>query len=410
MIVFTKDLTLSQKLKEYNKESLKTTARYLGITGISTLKKDELVEVIAKKYLEPEVMYYRMSIFDDKAIELFERGFNGTVNVGGDEKAYDIVCMLNEIEYAAVSKGEYLIPCDVVKVWKKIRTNEFEMYRKRASWVWKCLHFAEELYGICPIEKLLGIVNIKKGISMDEDELIKIFDHFPIDMVWSTRIDNLIVSDIYADDIDELKSLRIEQADKPFYVPTVEEVEEMFEVQALTSEKSYRDLAKYLKKELHMDPMDVEDLIEELWENIATIDDYHENLQWFMEELVLDKESQVQDVINHFMQCMNNTRMVINRGFKPIELHRLSGTGNGKMPTIVPGSSKAASMLKDVAPKIKDMGFDVELDGNAVEVPVVHMPAGLNGPAIKTTQKVYPNDPCPCGSGKKFKKCCGRTS
>jgi hypothetical protein len=22
--------------------------------------------------------------------------------------------------------------------------------------------------------------------------------------------------------------------------------------------------------------------------------------------------------------------------------------------------------------------------------------------------KVYPNDPCPCGSGKKYKKCCGR--
>ena len=23
-------------------------------------------------------------------------------------------------------------------------------------------------------------------------------------------------------------------------------------------------------------------------------------------------------------------------------------------------------------------------------------------------QRVYPNDPCPCGSGKKYKKCCGR--
>ncbi|MBQ5673498.1 MAG: SEC-C domain-containing protein, partial [Lachnospiraceae bacterium] len=22
--------------------------------------------------------------------------------------------------------------------------------------------------------------------------------------------------------------------------------------------------------------------------------------------------------------------------------------------------------------------------------------------------KVYPNDPCPCGSGKKYKQCCGR--
>lgn len=24
--------------------------------------------------------------------------------------------------------------------------------------------------------------------------------------------------------------------------------------------------------------------------------------------------------------------------------------------------------------------------------------------------KIYPNDPCPCGSGKKYKKCCGRTA
>ncbi len=23
-------------------------------------------------------------------------------------------------------------------------------------------------------------------------------------------------------------------------------------------------------------------------------------------------------------------------------------------------------------------------------------------------KKVYPNDPCPCGSGKKYKKCCGK--
>ena len=28
---------------------------------------------------------------------------------------------------------------------------------------------------------------------------------------------------------------------------------------------------------------------------------------------------------------------------------------------------------------------------------------------IRKEQKIYPNDPCPCGSGKKYKKCCGRT-
>jgi hypothetical protein len=30
-----------------------------------------------------------------------------------------------------------------------------------------------------------------------------------------------------------------------------------------------------------------------------------------------------------------------------------------------------------------------------------------SGTIIKE-QKVYPNDPCPCGSGKKYKKCCGK--
>ena len=30
------------------------------------------------------------------------------------------------------------------------------------------------------------------------------------------------------------------------------------------------------------------------------------------------------------------------------------------------------------------------------------------GPVKRETAKVYPNDPCPCGSGKKYKNCCGR--
>ncbi|MCC8162690.1 MAG: preprotein translocase subunit SecA [Lachnospiraceae bacterium] len=29
-------------------------------------------------------------------------------------------------------------------------------------------------------------------------------------------------------------------------------------------------------------------------------------------------------------------------------------------------------------------------------------------PVQRATEKVYPNDPCPCGSGKKYKQCCGR--
>ena len=30
------------------------------------------------------------------------------------------------------------------------------------------------------------------------------------------------------------------------------------------------------------------------------------------------------------------------------------------------------------------------------------------GPVKRENAKVYPNDPCPCGSGLKYKNCCGR--
>ena len=30
------------------------------------------------------------------------------------------------------------------------------------------------------------------------------------------------------------------------------------------------------------------------------------------------------------------------------------------------------------------------------------------GPKKRDAEKIYPNDPCPCGSGKKYKNCCGK--
>ncbi|MDY2937058.1 MAG: preprotein translocase subunit SecA [Fusicatenibacter sp.] len=34
--------------------------------------------------------------------------------------------------------------------------------------------------------------------------------------------------------------------------------------------------------------------------------------------------------------------------------------------------------------------------------------SGPKKPKQRTEKKIYPNDPCPCGSGKKYKQCCGR--
>jgi preprotein translocase subunit SecA len=43
------------------------------------------------------------------------------------------------------------------------------------------------------------------------------------------------------------------------------------------------------------------------------------------------------------------------------------------------------------------------LSHGAAKEPAVEQPMRKSGPEIGR------NDPCPCGSGKKYKKCCGRT-
>ena len=69
-----------------------------------------------------------------------------------------------------------------------------------------------------------------------------------------------------------------------------------------------------------------------------------------------------------FNDFWNDTRMKINRGFKPNEL-------------------SSYNKIRIVPEDNKDNIIDFEQ---------------------RRSNKIYPNDLCPCGSGKKYKKCCGR--
>ena len=39
---------------------------------------------------------------------------------------------------------------------------------------------------------------------------------------------------------------------------------------------------------------------------------------------------------------------------------------------------------------------------------VAQAPAAPRAPIVRDGRKVGRNDPCPCGSGKKYKQCCGK--
>ena len=124
-------------------------------------------------------------------------------------------------------------------------------------------------------------------------------------------------------------------------------------------------------------------------------------------QIILKGIDAVNEIVNLLMRIQNSTRLWTNHGHTPMELAKKSPIRPGGL-TVVPGSSQAAQMLSETEQELKKIGIRVDTNATATEVPTFMFEGGINGDSVMKTKKVYPNDPCPCGSGKKYKKCCGR--
>ena len=90
---------------------------------------------------------------------------------------------------------------------------------------------------------------------------------------------------------------------------------------------------------------------------------------------------------------------------------------DGKKPTRLGTEKQPARLSVKTERRKKDLESVFEQNGWACEIEVdpdapentVDLERLQNPVAtIKVEQKAGRNDPCPCGSGKKFKKCCGK--
>ena len=94
--------------------------------------------------------------------------------------------------------------------------------------------------------------------------------------------------------------------------------------------------------------------------------------------------------------------MVVNRGHTPNEMNQgsdpaalLEKDEDFIFPGALPEKGEDFVFPGPLPAELYDYAYD-DYDAFPVQQPVVKAP------------KIYPNDPCPCGSGKKYKKCCGK--
>ncbi len=406
-------IMLKHILLMYDKESLLNYARDLEIKRTSGLKKDELAEKIANELLMPSVMRRRIAVLSPECRTLIERAIKEPF-VPANEEIEDALC-LHASDYAFLNRqGQLNVPVDVKNAYEKLNTSEFRKYSRKMSWLSQCLNFGEAFYGVFDKDILREIFNTRKGFHISQEELEKLCSEFPSDMTEChlERGQKFIVAEYLAYD-DRYKDLLDVQAGKDFYIPNYQEIMDYAKNSYLSQEPAYHNFRTFLQHEIGMTYEEADDETLAIWDQIQSDIDFTDSVQYLIDvyEDLLD-DAKIGKIVQLLQELNNNTRMQIHRGHTPNEMvkREIEQGGFSQKPIVVPGSTEAAELLKSASEELKEMGICVDLDSNATMLPDYPVQRDVSGQTNHSFKKIYPNDLCPCGSGKKFKKCCGKNN
>jgi hypothetical protein len=216
---------------------------------------------------------------------------------------------------------------------------------------------AVNLYGIIRRDEFASIFNTQNEDQTTADEVYTILLPNVLKFGWYGFYKDYIVHYAILDNFDWVGYLEHEQTDKPRYVP--------YKARLLQFEwEDYED-NNYWKNVLQF-MWDIFDYRKPIIEGFREIKDYvtHslriKELGAIMDKhgFIFDNEKQAHKFFDLLMLAKNNTRIWENKGYTPSEMRKLSASRQPQEPV------------------------------------------------IRQPQKVGPNQPCPCGSGKKYKMCC----
>lgn len=350
------NMTLVDIFSDFNKDIIYEIAKEKGLKGVSSYGKKKLISCLTTYMLQPEIAREYFIWLNDEEIKEFEKAGNIKGLYYADD--YDNLLRLYEAGYIGmVDGGEVTIPKDVYELYQAMKTQEFEEERKKKSYLYSCLKAISSLYAIAPMSVLLQLIEKNKKINMSESEIIAAIYSIPVEYNEWIFISGVIYNkEYYPDDFGLLRA----QGDKAFYIPSLNEI-------ISYGKKGYRkDSTECAKlKSFMMTKMDASS---ELADLACAMMQQRISVECSMQEILnviddvnlyIKKQSQINELIECIIELQYSTRKVVNRGYTQNELS------------------------KNEAKNRKVISFEQA-----------------------KKEKIYPNAPCPCGSGKKYKNCC----
>lgn len=390
-------MKLRDDLAEMTKEQIVSLARNYGFKGYSKLRKNELIDGLVD-FLSDEVeLRRRLVCLTKEQLDLYRKAVISPVETTLDNT-------IHTLQLAQYWIGSFEEPTDNFCVYEELtaaiqmlESKEFKEENVKKDWLMKCIKFFREYYGIAPIEIIHELY--RQRVQCTIDEMIDLLRDVPVLMTESTVIP---MDDPYLENIVEIVQLYSEHAlmihiplledntggnllgeqmDKEFFIPSPKIIEEISQKGYEQSIPAYKKLKSFFKNRMGMSEQDAK-----VWTIQAWANGYEDNLPAVLIQNLLSTGIEVESerVLEDFLELLadahNNTRIIENRGHKPMELYRMSSKKNE------PQRGEKNHQFDNIIP----------------------LASYQNRQSMNKDKKISRNAPCPCGSGKKYKKCCGK--
>lgn len=227
------------------------------------------------------------------------------------------------------------------------------------------------LYGVCTLEQISNIF-MNEVESEYEEEAIKgaeeiVQEYLPyLEEQGELWLDGKYIISPYLKTKKDYKKLLLRQ-NQDYYVPDIQMIESYGSGKMLVKNEEYKAVFRLLNKEIK-DQEETEGMLEELSGYIIRED-------WEIPEI---------------MNCIYDWNVVFSNGRMMERLVEALGRWLYSIRRWSEGGHSRQELHKENT----DLQY-ITYTGRSQEVKEIE-------------KKVYPNDSCPCGSGKKYKKCCGR--
>ena len=371
------------KLKNYLKslyksELLDFAYSYLPMGPIEEFKKTQLIDFIYDHIINKCELKNLLITLDPDWVKLIFKAIEED-GIYVRDNNYRIFCKIEDILLGTINQEEIFTIFDEVKeLLLKIYNEEYKELHTKLNWIYKWIKFSSIFYHTVPLDIFMKLVRRNRKVKIDNSNIRELFNMIPsnINIMFYDEDDETLYSYISDGEQDFRNYVAYSQDDKDFYIPLKSEIEELFLIEYINNpyyDRFFGGLGL---------PKPLEELIAaKTYLLIATKGDYQAAMQYLIDGLEIDKSS-FEAFTKVFMMIFNSTKTVFNRGYSPMELREKYKVNiDPKNVRITPGSSRMAEILKDV-----------DIDQVDTNLPTGH--------------RLYPNDLCHCGSGKKYKECC----